>query len=892
MRSEKREVAIYLRAINRMGAGVRQAASEMKAISAAGDRVFRRVVQVGAAAFAALAAGAAGVGAAFEQAMANTSSMFITAAKSAAELDGWTRDLARRAREIGAATAFSATEAANAMYSLASGGLKANQVIAATGPVLELAGATLNDMGATAETVMSTMVQFGLKAHQTSRITNVFAAGIQNSTLNMQRLTDAMVYAGPVAAALGMSVEETTAALALLHNAGLKGSMAGTGLRMMFARLLDAGGELKKILGGVSLEKDGLGAVLAILQKANLSAAQMSSLFGERAFAAVAALTKAGKKGFDDMTRALTGTTAAQSMYKRQMDTVQSQLKILRSGIEETFLATFDKIQPSLRKMLGAAQRFVEETRPIVVGMFEATVKAANDAAPYVRAFINDMARGLRELRPAMHAVRELTVDLFSLAGANVSTIASLTRVTAGLTVATWALSKAANALVASFLWIRAHPIALVFTLLAAGIGLAIDKMGGFQAAWVNVQFGVRKGIIWIQWYFKALWADLRMTGDLFNALAGYWRDFWQKIAEIGEIGGGLFKRIMGAIKDTILDPFGPSVWERVQSEVAAGIASIAEVASREGGSYFDDVSKNHAHRLAQAKSEMEQQLRELRKWHKDALFDALYGDKPLGIDGDGGAGGYKGPKLSLFDSSMMYDDPVKGMVSSVADSSAEIFDIWEETQAGLVSVSQSAWNSIIDSHSTGTRKWKELWKSSSEFVWGLIGKTVLAQLTGNKVVLVDTITKNELETESNVKTAASGFFKAYAGLPFAGQVLALASILAMTTFLAKMHTGGMIGGSGGRGSYRERMFMGQDGEYVMPVAQTRANYETLEAMRRGMRPALSAAGRGGPSVTVHVNVPKGSLLIANDHLAVRRLSTIIADDIENRIAKQYRDGA
>ena len=98
----------------------------LRKLEKTGDKVFKNIARASAAAFAAIGTAAIGVGAAFEQGLANTSSMFITAAKDAKQLGEWTAQLEARARDLGSTTAFSAREATDAMYALASGGMSAS----------------------------------------------------------------------------------------------------------------------------------------------------------------------------------------------------------------------------------------------------------------------------------------------------------------------------------------------------------------------------------------------------------------------------------------------------------------------------------------------------------------------------------------------------------------------------------------------------------------------------------------------------------------------------------------------------------------------------------------------------------------------------------------------
>lgn len=391
-----REVAIYLRAVNRMDQGLNSSSSSIKRFIDSSISLFKGLATVIGGVFAAMTSFATYVGAEFEQALANTSSMFITAAQSAEQMQGWMDKLEETARSLGATTAFTATEAANAMYSLASGGLNAKEVMEATQSVLHLAGATLSGMSEAAELTMGTLRQFNLQAQESARITNVFAAAIQNSMLTMNRLHFSMQYVGPVAARLGMTVEETAGALAILHNAGLKGSLAGTGMRQVLIRLIRPNAELARALEGTTVTADGFAAVLERLKEAHLRPDEAARMFGQRTLAALSALLSAGKTGFDAMTEAVTDTTAASDAYALQMNTVRSQWILLMSAVQEVGISIFKVLRDDIMVVLKFLQRFVQASKPLIVGLYKDLRDAIRSAAPAMAKFIQNVVYGFQ----------------------------------------------------------------------------------------------------------------------------------------------------------------------------------------------------------------------------------------------------------------------------------------------------------------------------------------------------------------------------------------------------------------------------------------------------------------------------------------------------------------
>ena len=141
------------------------------------------------------------------------------------------------AKELGSTTAFTAREAAQAMGFLAQAGFDVGEVHKALPKVLSLAAAGQLDLAQAADITASVLRGFGLEASESGRVADVLAAAASKSNTSVEGMGEAFKFAGPVASAMGVSLEETAAALGVLSNAGLKGSLAGTGLRMVLVKM-------------------------------------------------------------------------------------------------------------------------------------------------------------------------------------------------------------------------------------------------------------------------------------------------------------------------------------------------------------------------------------------------------------------------------------------------------------------------------------------------------------------------------------------------------------------------------------------------------------------------------------------------------------------------------
>jgi len=145
--------------------------------------------------------------------------------------------LSKNAKDLGASTMFSAREVASLQTEFAKLGFTATEITKVTGATLALAQASGTDLARAAEVAGSTLRAFGMDASQTNVVTDVMAKSFSSSALDMETFAESMKYVAPVAKSAGMSIEETTAMLAIMADAGIKGSQAGTSLRRIISEI-------------------------------------------------------------------------------------------------------------------------------------------------------------------------------------------------------------------------------------------------------------------------------------------------------------------------------------------------------------------------------------------------------------------------------------------------------------------------------------------------------------------------------------------------------------------------------------------------------------------------------------------------------------------------------
>ena len=144
--------------------------------------------------------------------------------------------LTRTAQTLGRTTSFTAQEVAGAMVALGRMGFASSEIEASIGAVLNLSRATGTDLSESADIAANSLRIFGLSADRMASVSDVLTAAANGSAQTLTDLFDAMKMAGPQAKAAGEDITDTAAAIGVLANVGLKGSLAGTALRKSYSQ--------------------------------------------------------------------------------------------------------------------------------------------------------------------------------------------------------------------------------------------------------------------------------------------------------------------------------------------------------------------------------------------------------------------------------------------------------------------------------------------------------------------------------------------------------------------------------------------------------------------------------------------------------------------------------
>ncbi len=409
------------------------------------------------------------VGSSFEAGMSQVGAISNA---SAAELTA----LTEKAKEMGASTKFTATEAAEALNYMAMAGWKTEDMLSGIDGVINLAAASGENLGTVSDIVTDALTAFGLSAKDSAHFADVLAAASANSNTNVAMMGETFTYAASIAGSLGYSIEDTATAIGIMANSGIKASQAGTALRTIMTNLS----------GEVKIAGESIGEVVIATSNADGSMKEFSEILGEvrKAFAGLTEAEKAnaaeslvGKyamSGFlslmnateDDvnkLTMAIQNCDGAtSSMAETMQDNVKGSVTIAQSALEGLGISVYEQFGDGLR---GAIETFTDGINEIAEDIdFGAIENGAENLTDSLSRLAEKSTDLLSENLPGMI---DGLANIVSFAMNGADGIATLTTGIVTLTAAQKVFNLIANA----------NPYVLVITAAVTAVSFLIPKM-------------------------------------------------------------------------------------------------------------------------------------------------------------------------------------------------------------------------------------------------------------------------------------------------------------------------------------------------------------------------------------------------------------------------------
>ena len=483
-----------------------------------------------------------------------------------------------KAREMGAKTKFSATEAADAMNYMAMAGWKTEEMLSGIEGVMYLAAASGEDLATTSDIVTDALTAFGLTAADSGHFADVLAAASSNANTNVSMMGETFKYCAPVAGALGFSVEDTAEAIGLMGNAGIKASQAGTSMRSIMTNLT---GDVKlsgAAIGDVTIattNADGsmrsLSAILADCRMAfgGMTEAEKANnaetLVGKNAMSGFLALMNAAPEDIAKVSGAVNNCKdAAKNMADTMQDNLEGQLTILKSQLQELAISFGDLLMPAVRSIVSGLQGMVN--------------------------VLNAMPDGVKRVIMIVALLAEALGPVLIIIGKTLSAIG---------TIMTWApklagaISTVKGAFAALSATMMANPIAIVIAAIAALVAAFIylwNTNEEFRQFWIRLWNEIKEVAVqvWtaVSQFLVSAWNGIRNTAvAVWNGIRDFFSGLWAGIKTLfTTVVTAISTFLVGAwngIRATVMtvwnaiSAFLGSVWNGIKSVITNVVNGI-----------------------------------------------------------------------------------------------------------------------------------------------------------------------------------------------------------------------------------------------------------------------------------------------------------------------------
>uniref|UniRef100_UPI0012B95188 phage tail tape measure protein n=2 Tax=Bacteria TaxID=2 RepID=UPI0012B95188 len=466
----------------------------------------------------------------------------------------------QQAIDLGAKTAFSAKESAAGMENLASAGFSAQEIMKAMPGLLDLAAVSGGDVALASENTATALRGFGLEASEAGHVADVFARAAADTNAEVGDMGEALKYVAPVANSMGISLEETAAAIGIMSDAGIKGSQAGTTLRGALSRLArptkamqdtmdnlgvsfyDADGKMKPLKTQVELLKKAFEGLTPEQQQNALV-----TLYGQESLSGMMALIDKGPDSLGKLTKSLKDSDgAADDMARTMQDNMNSSIEQMFGAFESAAIVIQKILAPSIKKVAdaisGLVEKFVsapESTQRLVVA-----IGAIAIAIGPVLYALGMLVKAFQTMKVGLGVLGN-GISLFKKLGSAIGFLTS----PVGLVIAAVAL------LVVGFIYLW---------------NTSEDFRNFWIGLWEGIKSAVSSAVEWIQNAWKS-------TGEWFNNL-------WKSIKEGADNVWTTIQEAPGKAADWIKNKwtetkeFFSSIWDGIKEAASSAWEEIVNI--------------------------------------------------------------------------------------------------------------------------------------------------------------------------------------------------------------------------------------------------------------------------------------------------------------------------
>ena len=440
---------------------------------------------------------------------ASLSNVRASTGATEAEMD----KLTATAREWGRTSIYSATQVADAMGYMGLAGWDTTQIYDGLEGILHLAASAKLDLGQATQMVTKGLTAFGLEASDAGRFADVLATANKNANTSVTELGQGFKYVGPIAGALGYSIEDTALAMGLMADAGVVGSQAGTALRAALSDLTNPSEQaaaLMEELGIKMFDTNGqakplekvlidLRAGLSDMTQEQQNAA-MATLFSQTAISGMTAVVNASESDFKNFSNELQNASGNAEKFAGIMnDNLHGQLKILKNTIKDVGIGIAQALLPIIKSLVDRIQ--------VLVTWF-------SNMSPRMQSVIAMILGIVAAAGPLLIIIGKMAMAISAITGA-LSKLATIKKILIPLKmalavakgVATAAIKAKTIAMIIKNAVMKANPIVAIIMLIIGAITLLV---AGIKWLWNNNE-SFREGVI-------AIWEGIK---NFFSTIIG-----------------------------------------------------------------------------------------------------------------------------------------------------------------------------------------------------------------------------------------------------------------------------------------------------------------------------------------------------------------------------------
>lgn len=495
-------------------------------------------------------------------------------------------ELRDQAIDLGAKTAFSAKESADGMENLASAGFDAQEIMAAMPGLLDLAAVSGGDVALASENAATALRGFGLEADQSGHIADVFARAAADTNAEVADMGEAMKYIAPVANAMGLSIEETAAAIGIMSDAGVKGSQAGTTLRGALSRIAKPTKAMRETMDelGVSFY-DSEGNMISLQDQISLLSDSFDgltqeqknqalvTLYGQESLSGMMALIDKGPDSLGALTESLEQSDgAADEMARTMQDNMNSSIEQMLGAFESAAIVIQDILSPAIASIADSIGSLVEKFV---------------SAPRWVQTTILSLGLLAAAVGPILFGVGKL-MKLFQTMKVGILALR------AGFTALNTAVTVVGGGIKALFAVLAANPIILIIGAIIAAVAAFIyfwntseEFRNFFIGMWEGIKEAAGIALEWIEdsWSnmvegaknavesVKQAWSDTKQWfADLWQGIKDSASDMWQGTKQAFSDGVDNIVSVWDGITQWFSD-----LWNGIKSTVTSIVKGIAD---------------------------------------------------------------------------------------------------------------------------------------------------------------------------------------------------------------------------------------------------------------------------------------------------------------------------